>query len=885
MTAAAAVSDVWKAESARIIAGLTRMVRDVGLAEELAQDALVAALEQWPDQGVPDNPGAWLMTAAKRRAVDHLRRGERQERKHAEIARALEQEAGRDAEADWDVGAHGGTGADGGTEADGGAGAGRDAELSGASGLDDDVLRLMFISSHPVLPTEERAALTLRLLGGLTSQEIARAFLVPEQTVAQRIAKAKRTLADEQIPFELPPGPELATRLASVLEVLYLIFNEGYSATAGDDLTRPALALEALRLGRLLAGLAPGEAEVHGLVALMEIQQSRSAARTGPSGEPVQLHEQDRGLWDRDLINRGFASMLRARQSGGPLGPYVLQAAIAVSHAQAESAAETNWAQIAALYGALARLMPSPVVQLNRAVAVGMAEGPEAGLALIDELTRDPALKDYHPLSVVHGDLLARLGRYEEAGTQFERAAALTRNAAERTFLLKRATTPHTPTPHAPKTPHAPTPPQPDTPQRDTSGPHPAPAPATTPQTETTLAPQTTPALQTEAAPETEAATAPQTETAPAPATTPQTETETETETAPAPETTAAPGGTTRPHGVTAPDTVAPHAPPRRASASAPDAPPRPDSASALHAPPRPDSASALHAPPRPDSISAPGASPRPDGTAAPHAPTAMPSKGADPVGGAGRTLGEVVEGFLARADLGAETLRSYGQTLRRLRLDLGPRTPLDAVDAAKVARVFALAWGTAAPKTWNRHRAAVRSFSAWAAIPDLSTDLERRTESRERRPAMDGPGLRALWRHPSLRERTLWRLIHESGAGAKTVLSLNVEDLDLEARRARVGRTWITWGYGTAELLPDLLAGRSRGPVFLADRRPAPARRPKPADLCPETGRGRLSYERSEYLFKQASGGFTLHQLKTWNRAFRSDIVEPSNDSERNPP
>ncbi|MFI9557002.1 sigma-70 family RNA polymerase sigma factor [Nonomuraea endophytica] len=794
MTAAAAVSAVWKAESARIIAGLTRMVRDVGLAEELAQDALVAALEQWPDQGVPDNPGAWLMTAAKRRAVDHLRRGERQERKHAEIARTLEQEAGRDAEADQDTGA------------------GRDAELSGASGLDDDVLRLMFISSHPVLPTEERAALTLRLLGGLTSQEIARAFLVPEQTVAQRIAKAKRTLADEQIPFELPPGPELATRLASVLEVLYLIFNEGYSATAGDDLTRPALALEALRLGRLLAGLAPGEAEVHGLVALMQIQQSRSAARTGPSGEPVQLHEQDRGLWDRDLINRGFASMLRARQSGGPLGPYVLQAAIAVSHAQAESAAETNWPQIAALYGALARLMPSPVVQLNRAVAVGMAEGPEAGLALIDELTRDPALKDYHPLSVVHGDLLARLGRHEEARTQFERAAALTRNAAERTFLLKRATAPHPPT----------------TPRPDT----------------------------------------------------------------PAPETSASPGAPTRPDSVTGPG-----APTRPGSVTGSGAPPRQDGVTGHDAPLRldgvigpgtdaPETSAPPGAPTRPGSVTGPGtdvpdAPPRSNGTTASELGV-MSSDGAEPVGGVVRTLGEVVEGFLARADLGAETLRSYGQTLRRLRLDLGPRTPLGAVDAAKVARVFALAWGTAAPKTWNRHRAAVRSFSAWAAIPDLSTDLERRAESRERRPAMDGPGLQTLWRHPSLRERTLWRLIHESGAGAKTVLSLNVEDLDLEARRARVGPTWITWGYGTAELLSDLLAGRSRGPVFLADRRPAPARRPKPADLCPVTGRGRLSYERSEYLFKQASGGFTLHQLKVWNRAFRSDRVEPSNESER---
>ncbi|MFG3440702.1 sigma-70 family RNA polymerase sigma factor [Nonomuraea sp. NPDC047897] len=637
-----AVDAIWKLESARIIAGLTRMVRDVGLAEELAQDALVAALEQWPAQGVPDSPGAWLMTAAKRRAIDHIRRDERMARRHEEIARTPE---GQDPEPD------------------------------------DDVLRLMFISCHPVLPAEERVALTLRLLGGLGAQEIARAFLVPEQTVSQRIARAKRTLAEERVPFELPPGPQLAGRLTSVLDVIYLIFNEGYSATSGDDLMRPALALEALRLGRLLAELAPREAEVHGLVALMEIQASRAAARTGPSGEPIQLHEQNRGLWDRLLITRGFAAMLRARQAGGPLGPYVLQAAIAVCHAQATTAEDTNWAQIATLYEKLERLTPSPVVRLNRAVAVGMAHGPQAGLDLVETVAAERALKDYHLLSVVRGDLLTRLGRHGEAAKDFERAAALTRNAAERAFLLGRA------------------------------------------------------------------------------------------------------------------------------------------------------AAGAARARP----------------------------------GRAGITLGEAAEGFLAREDLEAETVRSYGQTLRRLRLDLGPGTPLADVTVGKVAGVFAVAWGTAAPRTWNRHRAAVRSFSAWAAIEDLSAGLDRKPENRERRPAVHGPDLEALWRHPSLRERTLWRLLHESGASARAALSLDVEDLDLTARRGRVttrtGPVWISWGYGTAALLPELLAGRTRGPVFLADRRPAPARLPKPADLCPDTGRGRLSYERAEYLFKKAAG-HTLHQL-----------------------
>lgn len=345
------IDAVWKLESAKIIAALTRMVRDVGLAEELAQDALVAALEQWPGTGVPDNPGAWLTTTAKRRAVDHIRRSQRLTHKRQQLAHELEQQ--------------------------------QDPEQ-------DDVLRLMLISCHPVLPTGARAALTLRLLGGLTAEEIARAFLVTGTVITQRTAGAKRTLAEERVPFDLPEGPELAERLSSVLEVIYLIFNEGYSATSGDDLMRPGLCLEALRLGRLLAELAPQEAEVHALVALMEIQASRSAARTGPSGEPVQLHEQNRGRWDQLLISRGFTAMLRAREAGGTPGPYLLQAAIAVCHAQARTAEDTDWAQIAALYEALARLLPTPIVQLNRAVALGMAYGPQEGLDLVDSLTTVP---------------------------------------------------------------------------------------------------------------------------------------------------------------------------------------------------------------------------------------------------------------------------------------------------------------------------------------------------------------------------------------------------------------------------------------------------------------------------------------------------------------
>lgn len=658
------IDAVWKLESARIVAGLTRMVHDVGLAEELAQDALVAALEQWPGSGVPDNPGAWLMTIAKRRAVDHIRRSRRLERKQEQLAHELEQrqDSGQDSARD-----------------------------SGPDSGQDDVLRLMFISCHPVLPTGERVALTLRLLGGLTAEEIARAFLVGESTIAQRIAGAKRTLAEERVPFELPDGSELAERLSPVLEVIYLIFNEGYSATSGDDLMRPGLCLEALRLGRLLAELAPYEAEVHGLVALMEIQASRSAARTGPSGEPVQLHEQNRGRWDQLLIRRGFTAMLRAREVGGAAGPYVLQAAIAVCHVQARTSEDTDWTRIAALYEALARLLPTPVVQLNRAVALGMAHGPQAGLVVADSLLTDPTLRDYHLLPGVRGDLLLRLGRYEEARLEFERAASLTGNAAERAFLRRRA-----------------------------------------------------------------------------------------------------------------------------------------------------------------EKIVATG--------------------GPEDTCGSGVTLGRAARDFLGRDDLDAGTIRSYGQTLRRLCLTLGEQMPLASLTADQVARVFTTAWGGAAAKTWNRHRSAVRSFGAWASLEDVAAGLDRRAETRPRTEAIGPAQLEALWTRPGLplRERALWRLLHESAAGVAAVLSLNVENLDLDERRARAGDTWVSWRSETARLLPHLVAGRTRGPLFLADRRPGPSRMPARADLCPETGRRRLSYERAEYLFKQATkpldpagDGYTLRQLK----------------------
>jgi RNA polymerase sigma factor (sigma-70 family) len=407
-----AIEAVWRIESARIIAGLMRLVRDVGIAEELAQDALVAALEQWPEAGVPRNPGAWLMTIAKRRAVDLIRRKETFERKLAELGHDLETEQ-PSVEADVE------------------------AALSGE--IEDDLLRLVFTSCHPVLATEARVALTLRLLGGLTTDEIARAFLVPEATVAQRIVRAKRSLAKAGVPYEVPVGAELTERLASVLEVIYLIFNEGYSATAGDDWMRPALCDEALRVGRILAGLMPAEAEVHGLVALMEIQASRSAARTGTDGEPVLLADQDRARWDRLLIGRGLAALERAEQLGDLPGPYVLQAEIAACHARAATPEETDWPRIAALYELLSYVVPTPVVELNRAVAVGMAEGPAAGLELVDALADEPKLAGYHLLPSVRGDLLAKLGRDAEARAEFERAAGLTRNERERRLLLDRA--------------------------------------------------------------------------------------------------------------------------------------------------------------------------------------------------------------------------------------------------------------------------------------------------------------------------------------------------------------------------------------------------------------------------------------------------------------
>jgi RNA polymerase sigma-70 factor (ECF subfamily) len=404
-----AIDAVWRIESARIIAGLARMVRDVGLAQELAHDALVAALETWPRAGVPEKPGAWLMATAKNRALDHFRRNKLLERKHEELSRELEESVMPDFEAaiDDDIG--------------------------------DDLLRLMFTACHPVLSTEARAALTLRVLGGLTTEEIARAFLVPETTIAQRIVRAKRTLAEARVPFEVPRAGELPARLASVLEVLYLVFNEGYSATAGDDWMRPALCEDALRLGRILAGLLPGEPEVHGLIALMEIQASRAPARTGPSGEPVLLPDQDRARWDHLLVRRGLAALERAQVLSGTLGPYTLQAAIAACHARARAAAETDWVRISALYDALSQIAPSPVVELNRAVAISMAFGPAEGLALADTLTAEPLLKGYHLLPAVRGDLLAKLGRMDEARAEFERAASLTRNSRERKLLLDRA--------------------------------------------------------------------------------------------------------------------------------------------------------------------------------------------------------------------------------------------------------------------------------------------------------------------------------------------------------------------------------------------------------------------------------------------------------------
>jgi RNA polymerase sigma-70 factor, ECF subfamily len=405
------VEAVWRMESAKIIAKLARMLRDVGLAEELAQDALVTALEQWPVSGVPNNPGAWLMATAKNRALDQLRRFKLLKRKHETIANDAELLApmipAPEEESDKDVG--------------------------------DDLLRLMFIACHPVLSTEARVALTLRLLGGLNTAEIARAFLVPETTIGQRIVRAKRALAEAHVPFEMPRSEELATRLASVLEVIYLIFNEGYAATAGEEWMRPTLCEEALRLGRILAELAPREPEVHGLIALMEIQASRAAARVGPAGQPILLLEQDRGRWNQLLIHRGLAALQRSEALGGALGPYALQAAVAACHARAHSAGETDWVRIVALYDALAQLAPSPVVDLNRAVAVSMAFGPSAGLEIVDDLNSDARLSTYHLLPSVRGDLLQKLGRFEEARTEFTRAAALAQNARERALLLGRA--------------------------------------------------------------------------------------------------------------------------------------------------------------------------------------------------------------------------------------------------------------------------------------------------------------------------------------------------------------------------------------------------------------------------------------------------------------
>jgi RNA polymerase sigma factor (sigma-70 family) len=409
-----AIEAVWRIESARLIAGLARMVRDVGLAEDLAQDALIAALERWPQSGVPDNPGAWLMATAKNRAIDLARRQTTFERKQEELARdvgmqmALER-SDFDAAVDDEVG--------------------------------DDLLGLIFTCCHPLLSREARVALTLRLLGGLTTPEIARAFLVKESTIAQRLVRAKRTLRDAGVPFEVPRGAELDARLPSVLEVIYLVFNEGYAASAGADWVRPALCEEALRLGRILAALAPAEPEAHGLIALLEIQASRTRARTSPGGEPVLLLEQDRGRWDLLLIGRGLRALERAEQARGPLGPYGLQAAIAACHARARGAEETDWVRIAALYDALAQLTPSPIVELNRAVALGMAFGPEAGLELLDQIADEPSLGDYHLLPSVRGDLLAKLGRRAEAAAEFERAASLTENARERELLLRRAET------------------------------------------------------------------------------------------------------------------------------------------------------------------------------------------------------------------------------------------------------------------------------------------------------------------------------------------------------------------------------------------------------------------------------------------------------------
>ncbi|MBL7252980.1 DUF6596 domain-containing protein [Paractinoplanes lichenicola] len=627
----ATVGAVWKQESARIVGGLLRLVHDVGRAEELAQDALVAALEQWPATGIPDNPGAWLMTTARRRAVDDIRRARTRERLAPDLARRPEP-------------------------------------------AEDDVLRLMFTSCHPVLPAEARAALTLRVVAGLSPAEIARAFLVGEQVITQRIAAAKRTLAESGAAYE-PSG-----QLSSVLEVVYLIFNEGYAATSGADLIRADLCLEALRLGRMLAKLAPAQAEVHGLVALMEIQQSRSAARTGPAGEPIPLHEQNRGRWDQLLIRRGFAAMLRAREAGGPAGPYVLQAAIAVCH----TADKTDWVRISSLYESLERLLPTPVVRLNRAVAVAFAYGPQAGLDLLDELHADPRMAGYHLLPGVRGDLLIRLGRAAEARGELERAATLAHNTAERDFLRRRA--------------------------------------------------------------------------------------------------------------------------------------------------------AALDVPED-----------------------------------QGRPLGPAVAEYLG--PLRPATARAYGQTLHRVVRLAGDRTPVASLTSERLAEIFALCWPEVSPRTWNRHVAAIRSFTTWAGEPSLAAALQPRPLPATLGAASLSEPVGAV---PALRERVLWCLLRESGAKVGAVLALNVEELNLDDRSARDAT--IVWRSGTAALLPELIAGRTRGPLFLAGRRPGPGRPPAAADLCPETGRRRLSYERAAYLCKRLTG-HTLLQVQRqsavssdWSRCSAAD-------------
>jgi RNA polymerase sigma factor (sigma-70 family) len=661
-----AVGEIWRRESARIVAGLARMLAgDVGLAEELAQDALVQALEQWPARGVPANPGAWLTTVARRRAVDALRRRERRDRGHAALAHglrtAVEDEPDPPEGADPDV-------------------------------LDDDVLRLMVVSCHPVLPAESRVALTMRVVAGLRTDEIARAFLVTEATVGRRIVRAKRALAASRVPFEVPTGPERAARLASVMDVLYLVFNEGYAATGGEDWVRPALCDEALRLARMLAALAPDSAEAHGLLALMELQHSRRAARVDANGVPVLLNEQDRQRWDQGRIRAGFTALLSARATGEPPGPYVLQAAIAACHARAGAAAETDWAQIDALYELLLRVAPSPVVALNRAVAVAMARGPAEGLRLIDDLRREPALARYPLLPGTRGDLLARLGRTTEARAEFERAAALTASAPERAVWLRRAAVP---------------PPEDDT------------------------------------------------------------------------------------------------APTRRVGR----------------------------------------ATDQEDG------------------GTGGPALGAAAAAFLGRPGRSAGTVRSYRQTLDRLRRELGDELPVTALTPASVARVFAAAWSRAAPATWNRHRAAVRAFAGWAGTGPLDGSLDRRPVPRGHPRPLAADRVASLTARPdvALRERVLWRLLHDSGAPAREVLALDVDDVDLAAAHARGGR--IRWTPATSALLGELIGPRTRGPLFLTDRRPGPAPRP-PADVCPHTGRGRLSYTRAEYLFKHASGGATLRRL-----------------------